>query len=677
MAVKPSDFALTPDQLRQRYTNAELEESLRLIRKYGEARYTSDFANIVPKDPGKMDVFSYEYGTTVASNIIPSTINLFTGLADMIFNPIDTAEAIYDAGLEGTANALKEQYGDWESIKRTFAEDPMGQATMVAPGFGLLGRAKTAQRIGQSMAETATRASQKLPASIRPLGGLMADATARVAKPAYNLAVNPVDAIGSVALKGVSSLIKFQGALGRVALEFVTGESVQALEAMQRAGRLTDKQMDIAGLNPLHWAGRIADPEKLEAFGKTDYQQFKQARQLGSKTIGGFKDESAIVGHINKITEDFGGGLLQEMDLLMEDVFRSSKAAADDLEVSNAIPWGVPGQERRFLVQNFNDKIKHLNIQFLYDSDAQRYFYKPAGPGKFLLGAGADKLIPWVTETLNSGLHRTDNIKDAFMGNATKRFAGTMEQPGIVQQLVAQTGKTGNIELVSAFYDSMREYVDAMLPAAHTKALNTLLPESGQLRKLIENPAGDPDNRLANILRHWELKVNLENNYAAMKAGDAPDEVATLNAYINSLQSNPVKKQMIDELEKITGESIHAAIAGLISRKLTPSSLVARGSAVSAAQRVLAGGLASVMYNPQFLAFIPFSSPFIVGKILSTIGLSKRSVDYGKALARAMGQHKIGKYMKQHSDVIWSMGTVLDHIQRYNSMNNPQQEDTP
>ena len=675
MPVKPSDFSLSPEQLSQRYTAIELEETLRLLQEHGESQYVNDFVNITARDPGKMDMFSSEYGTELASNILPSTLTLFTGLADMIFSPIDTAKAIYEVGLDGTVEMLKEQYGSWENIKRTIAEDPMGQATMIAPGFGALGKVKALQGAGRAAMAGASKVNQRLPKSIQPLGGLIKDVGAGVAKPAYDLVVNPVEAIGSVALRGASSLMRFQGELGRVALEFVTGESMQSLEAMQRVGRLTDKQIRIAGINPLHWIGRIADPETLAEFGETGYTQFKRGRQLGKDVVGGFKDESAIVGHINQIVEDFGNKLVQESDLLMEDIFQAwaNNIADPGAKISNSLPLGDPAIAN-VLLTKLNDKVKHLNIEFIRDEVSGRHHHKPIGTGKFLVGTGADQVIKWITNTLDTKMERLQNIKDAFIGHGAKQFAGQGEQAGVLQQLVAQTGKSGNIDLVEAFYDSMREYTDSIMPEQYTKALNSLMPESGNLRKLLENPDSG-DSQWAEILHHQKLKVNLENNYAAMKSGDAPDEVATLSAYIRALQSDPVRKQMVDELEMITGESIHAAISGLISRKLTPSSLIARGSAVSAMQRAAAGATAAAVFNPMFLFFIPFSSPRFVGSVLSTIGLSQRSGDYVKALVRHMGQHKIGKRLREHNSTIWSVGTVLEQIQKYNAMYQSQPED--
>ena len=121
MAVNPSDFSLSAEQLRQRYTNKELEETSRLLELHGETRYRNNFLELTAPDPGKMDFFSSEYAGTVASNIVPSTLSMLTGLADMVFNPIDTAEAMYELGLEGAIEGLKSQYDSWENIKRTIA----------------------------------------------------------------------------------------------------------------------------------------------------------------------------------------------------------------------------------------------------------------------------------------------------------------------------------------------------------------------------------------------------------------------------------------------------------------------------------------------------------------------------------------------------------------------------
>ena len=84
-------------------------------------------------------------------------------------------------------------------------------------------------------------------------------------------------------------------------------------------------------------------------------------------------------------------------------------------------------------------------------------------------------------------------------------------------------------------------------------------------------------------------------------------------------------------------------------------------------------GAAGAAFNPLFFMFIPFSSPRFTGKVLHTIGLGQRAADYGKALTRHMLNHPVGKLLGEQKRTIWSVGTVLDQIQRYNALHAPQE----
>ena len=83
--------------------------------------------------------------------------------------------------------------------------------------------------------------------------------------------------------------------------------------------------------------------------------------------------------------------------------------------------------------------------------------------------------------------------------------------------------------------------------------------------------------------------------------------------------------------------------------------------------RAAAMAAGATVFNPMLLAFIPLASPRVVGSILSTIGLSQRAVDYGKALTRHIGNHPVGKILNASKRSIWSVGTALDRIQAYNA----------
>ena len=285
--------------------------------------------------------------------------------------------------------------------------------------------------------------------------------------------------------------------------------------------------------------------------------------------------------------------------------------------------------------------------------------------GTLLTGTDTIGLVNWIKATLDTDLSNLGNLKNALIGNELA------EQAGILQKLNQYKGQAGNAEIVDAFYDVLRDHIDEMTPDVYKTSLDKILPKSGELTKIMKDPTSD--NMWGHAMRMQKFREDIDKDYISMKNGKG-DDAAMLHNYIRTLRDGDsgIKKQLIDELEEITGESVHAGIAGLIARKITPSSLVARGSAIGAAKGALA--LGAVHFNPALIFFIPFASPRVVGSILSTIGLSQRSVDYAKALTRHMGKHPVGQILNTSKRSIWSMGTALDKIQSYNAAH-PQLEE--
>ena len=720
--IKPSDFSLSVEQLRQRYTNKELTETVRLLKLHGETRYKNNFTEITAPDPGKMDFFSSEYAGTVASNILPSTLSMFTGLKDIFFDPIGTAEDMYELGLDGAIDGLKSQYDTWENAKRTIAKDPVGTLGMAAPGFQALGYAGKAAGLGKlagGLAQGAARAGAAVtPASVRaittPMAGLAARSTKAVVKPVLNMLIDPVGTVSAAAYKFAKSMMTGGGQAGRIGLEFITGESVQALESMQRAGRhLTDAQKELIGLNPFHWIGEFADPKQQAAFGTTAYAHFKQARKRDYE-FNGMRDEFAIIGHLDSVVLKSQNIIVQQTQRLLDKIFKGIEgpegieavikaqhgggeaATAAILKTSRAPGVGTEFYPKAMeqmhlgtaeistkLVTNLNDKLKHLGLEFKgskphvklrQEGPSQvsiKHDYNILKAGTILTGIDVKGLVNWINKTLDTDLSDLNNLKNALVGNDLTQ----PPQPGLLQKLNQYKGQAGNAEIVNAFYDVLREHLDDLTP---TRALKTeltgVLPDAGELPKLLRNPTDD--NLWGRAMRMQKFRDDIDKDYTSMKNGKS-DDAAMLNNYIRTLRDGDkgIKKQLIDELELITGESVHAGIAGLIARKITPSSLIARGSAVAAVKLAVAGG--AIWNSPGLLFFIPLASPRVVGSMLSTIGLSQRSVDYVKALTRHIGKHPVGKVLNASDRTIWSIGTAIDRIQAYNAaqMQQPQLEE--
>jgi|3_EtaG_2_1085321.scaffolds.fasta_scaffold11192_2 hypothetical protein len=688
MPVHPNDFSLSSEQLRQRYTTKELEETAKLLNNYGETKYINNFMDLTVPDPGKMDVFSSEYASAVASNIVPSTISMFTGLAEMVFNPIDTAEAMYELGLEGAVEGLISQYDSWENAKRTFAKDPMGTLGMVAPGMQVLGAAGKAAGVGRlatGLAQGAARAGSAIPSALKPMGKLAAGTAKVVGKPLFAVATDPVSAVGKAAFKGAKSMMTGGGVAGRIGLEFITGESVQSLETMQRSGRLTQDQMKIAGLNPFHWMGEfdeasVEGARKAADFGVTQSQHFKRARKEGYE-LNGMRDEFAIIGHLDSVVKKAQDIILTQNKSIIDDAF----SWADNMEGYELSALHRAGSAMfddsistsKKLADSMTAELKDLGIEFTYDEATKSFSHSITTAGTVLTGIDVQGLVGWIKQSLNArtyegGWKDMRTLKDLLIGNDLTPIG---PQAGFLQKLNQYKNQAGNSEIINAFYNAVRKHIDDITPEEFRPRIDATLPKQGELYQVLADPLKE-SNSWGRAMKLQKFREDIDKDYISMKNGKS-DDAAMLNSYIRTLRDGDsgIKKQLIDELEALTGESVHAPIAGLIARKITPSSLVARGSAIGAAKGALAIGAAA--FNPTLLFFIPLASPRFVGTMLNTIGLSQRSVDYVKALTRHIGQHPVGKTLNKANRTIWSVGTALDRIQAYNAaqMQQPQMEE--
>ena len=191
MAVKPQDLYLPPREIREKYTQKEIQDTIDIINRIGETKYTQSFTSTGVPDPGKMDVMSREYLGTVAKNFIPSVGNTFSGLLDW-FKP-ETYQALYEAGPEGILNALGDQYG---TPQRTFAEDPFGQITTAAPGVGIVAKAGGASKLGAAASRAGRAIHEATPGFAQPVVGAAGAAIQATGRTAGPMLVDPVGTTG-------------------------------------------------------------------------------------------------------------------------------------------------------------------------------------------------------------------------------------------------------------------------------------------------------------------------------------------------------------------------------------------------------------------------------------------------------------------------------------------------
>jgi len=713
MAVKPQDLYLPPREIREKYTQKEIQDTIDIINRIGETKYIQSFTSTGVADPGKMDVMSREYLGTVAKNFIPSVGNTFSGLLDL-FKP-ETYQALYEAGPEGILNALGDQYGtpadwargDFSAFQRTVAEDPFGQLTTFAPGVGAVAKVGGASKLGAAASRAGRAIHKATPGFAQPAMGAAGAAIQATGRTAGPMLVDPVGTTGKLALRFSRGLVGKAGQANRLFLHFITGEPVQALESMQQAGRLSARQMKQAGANPIYalFGAKHAAESIAEDFGKTDYQLFKEAQ----KNVGGLKDETLIFGHVNDIMGRAEGKLTGELGIyadaalnrLMPEEYRDfdfKQVSTDHMSVRTN-PWTLkdtpihgrplygPGGNvlsstavENMLGASINDALQPLKIRI--DPSSGLYAFTETG-GKILSGADAEKIPQWLASTFRLDLHTFEGLKAALIGDPAKGIEGLMD----LMRAYSAAGTAS--EIPEAIYKGFRHYIREIAKYGMQKGeldvadirfiAEQFMPKFDTVTKKFIG-----DNPWTIQQKNKQIIDDIRDSYSLFKKGGPNTSI--LNNYMAALDDSRVSKQLLDEVEILTGESINAPIAGLIARKVTPSSLVARGSAVSAAQRMVAGGkgagaavgatLAGISINPAFFSFLLFSSPRFTGSQLARLGVAQRTTDYVKTLVRLMHQHPVGKLLSDAQSTIYSVGTVLDKIQKYNEVMDKEERNT-
>ena len=460
------------------------------------------------------------------------------------------------------------------------------------------------------------------------------------------------------------------------------------------------------------FGAKHASGKTLENFGKTPLQQFEEAK----KGVGGFKDEMLIFAHVTDIMERAENVLTKKLDEFVDEglgrlmpveyqmlgktpggfgivaddwlgATGRSRTTLGGLTERPRIP-GRPmhgagsGRASRYLdasavedvlIPALNKELLPLRIRLNPDGS---YRMTDTG-GRVLSGADAEKIPAWLKQVFQYDLNTYEGLKKALIGDPAQTNV-----PGLME-LMREYSTAGSASAIpEAIYNGFRTYIQHI--AENGRKLDIL--DADDIKFINEQfmPGRNAISKTYNTPSPWQLQQDnqkliddIRDAYKMFKTGE--QKTGLLNKYMAAMDDGKIAKQLLDEIEIITGESINAPIAGLIARKITPSSLVARGSAVSAAQRVIAGGTAAgagaagtlalsgglgIGVSLPFLGFLAFSSPRITGNMLSKLGAAQRTTDYVKTLVRLMNQHPVGKVMAASNSAIWSVATVLDKINK-------------
>ena len=673
MLIKPSDLGLEPSRLRDIYTQGDIEESLKILRSQGSMGGYSRYyglgdADTSTKDPANMDVFSREYMSGLADNIAPSAANVASGFWSMLSSPVESAKAIYEAGPSGIMSGMAERYGtpsewaggDFSDIKRTAYQDPSGLALEVLPGAGIAG--KVAAQVGGKTGMITTRMANQISKASSTFG-------------------NPIEALArATAIKGGKALASGIGTTGLIMLDFTTGMPVQSLKAMYAAGRLSGKQRAAAGTsfyknifgdfkvqdktNPANNAklrnGGMPDDisidDVLESQGailneldtQTPYRLFRDAQT----DLGGFQDEARIFGHIQDLENRYS-------DLLTANSENIKNVITSDLGKTPGALINVHNNIKQNLIADLKKmdiEVEGLSPNLTLDPDIPLRLKHKVG-FRVDKNAGFEDFDQYIKDFISADLFDPEVLTSYLTGFAREKMT-RLDFHSVGDFKTNFSNAVSPMSSISAsLYTSVRKAINEGMDSVDA-ASDAVIKRRAGLNKIL-----DTQEELAVI------NSRLRNDFAAYRVGDKSKDEA-ISAYVSAIENDVLKKGFIDEVEALTGDAMAAPIAGLIARRVPPKSLVARGSAVSAAQAAIVGGAA--MINPAMLLFIPFTSPKIVGTILSTLGLKQRFSDYLTAVSRAMHQHPIGRTLGDSPNFIFSMYTALDHIQRYNQQQKEQ-----
>ena len=682
MAVKPIDLSLESSRLRDLYSQREIDETIRLIKSYGSVEaYASNYemgdTETDSTNSADMDVFSSEYLSGMASNILPSAQNTATGIFNMITSPVESAKAIYEAGPSGIMSGMADRYGtpsqwaggDFSNIKQTLHDDPTGLALEALPGVGVAG--KVASQVGLKT------------------GAITARTAAQISK-LSNTIGNPVETLAkNTAIRGGKFLSEKIGTVGLTMLDFTTGMPVQSLKAMYAAGRLSGKQRAVAGtsfyknmfgefevgdsINPGNHAklrnGEIPDDITIDTVlehntmifdeldKQTPYRLFRDAQ----KDMGGFQDEARIFGHIQALEKRYDKHIelnAENITSALKSDLGSSPGAMSSLNINIKKNLVADLEKAGIKVQNLRDDMMPIDGDSV--AFARSVGFRIDG------NTGFSDFESYLLDFLNADL-TNPNVLSGYLtgkpgiGTATK----AQQNLGFYSMQAFKTHFSDAPSPMSTIsdnlYTSVRKSLDESMKSVVASPL--VVQKRAALNRILDTQADlyDRNNRLF-------------NDFAAYRTGNKSKDAA-IKAWVNAVDNDAMKKGFIDEVEAITGDALSAPIAGMIARRISPKSLVARGSAVSAGQAVIRSasvGGAVATANPAMLLFIPFTSPKMVGTILSTFGLKQRFGDYLTAVSRAMHQHPIGKTLGDSPNFIFSMYTALDHIQRYNQQQKEQ-----
>lgn len=344
-----------------------------------------------PQLPAGHDKRSYGLGEVplnAAINAPSSAWNMVKGVASAIANPIDTGMGVWDAAAGALRKSLpkrvvdfmdeldtpsgrvaaeratkvaemfgesyKDKYGSYESIKRTFAEDPiaaLSDLSMILGAAGKVAKITGAQKTaaGLSAMSAATNPMTPVVAAAR----LPGKAVSGIAKTSYNR-LDPKSVLYNEALEGRGAQVL--NAL-RDNVEIVPGSRPTAAQAASNAGatKFSALGKSVQEINPTAYfeqaqAQKAAQLAAVRSVGKTvdDLDAARKLRTGAARELYGISDKATV-----------GEDVISNMST---PAMQKALAEAKEIAANKGIPLMVDGrytgQGLHLIKESLDDMIK-------------------------------------------------------------------------------------------------------------------------------------------------------------------------------------------------------------------------------------------------------------------------------------------------------------------------------
>ena len=651
--------SLTPNQLRDKYGDDEIRNTLHLIDQIGMESYADKYGSgtdsrsmgdrnaTIPYDPAS-GLFSLNNLEALVRNLPGNAVDTYGAMANMVSDPGATLNALFSK--EG-ASAI------WEDVKHqvsnpseTLVERPFETLLNFAPVVGpVAGRVSKASSISNSLAKL-----QKI-----------APKTYKVLKHGGDFAVDPIGKpikVAKEALVGSKGLLKGLEIGGfRVPATIASGMKFSKIgEVSSEVGKITDVQKVAAGdvTTTSGALGRLTG----KGVGETRYKTFMDV-------LKGVKDEEVVLTEMKELIEAESSSIRNRARNELPEIIDDTTPVTTDPTTGSPISIADQGGTRlniNDLIDKFKSRLKEHNIHIKDGATKvdetiikEPVYTQDRGLNVPLIGESTTRKVPVMKRQLQQ---LTDDVlaRSEFRGIPSGEIEHVKSAITSINDYLKTSDVLSPRELFT-LHNNIRNVIE--YPKKGASVIDAVLMDfsagiRGKLSKLPGKTTGgktfdslmkelETDIRYVDgVRKSWGLYANGTEN-----AGSVLRKIATGGSETAQYRRNLLKRG------ESRGMNLGAALDAMEFRGWEPKGLVGRQMAIS----VLGAGMAfgAVPWWP--LMGIPFAAPRVVGSFAAKIGVAKRSADYLAEIVKeihkyptavAMGKqgYTIGGILANHAD---------------------------